>query len=91
MPFAVVFTDKELENLMSGKAPIKAIKRGNGLLPSVGTWAHTKLAVFFARWLAVRFAVWSLLAAKGCMGESARTGLIQYPLTVFYKFSIQQQ
>lgn len=24
----------------------------------VGTWAHPKLAVFFARWLDVRFAVW---------------------------------
>jgi hypothetical protein len=23
-----------------------------------GTWAHPKLAVFFARWLDVRFAVW---------------------------------
>jgi KilA-N domain len=23
-----------------------------------GTWAHPKLAVFFARWLNVRFAVW---------------------------------
>ena len=24
-----------------------------------GTWCHPKLAVFFARWLDVRFAVWS--------------------------------
>lgn len=23
-----------------------------------GTWAHPKLAVFFARWLDVRFSVW---------------------------------
>ena len=28
--------------------------RGNG----GGTWAHPKLAIFFARWLDVRFAVW---------------------------------
>jgi len=35
-----------------------AVKRGNGNLPSVGTWAHPKLAGFFARWLDVRFAVW---------------------------------
>lgn len=34
------------------------IQRGSGLLPSVGTWAHPKLAIFFARWLDVRFAVW---------------------------------
>lgn len=33
-------------------------KRGNGNLPQVGTWAHPKLAIFFARWLDVRFAVW---------------------------------
>nr|WP_199067788.1 KilA-N domain-containing protein [Chromobacterium sp. ASV5] len=26
--------------------------------PGVGTWAHPKLAVFFARWLDVEFAVW---------------------------------
>ena len=31
--------------------PLKAV-RGHG------TWAHPKLAVFFARWLDVRFAVW---------------------------------
>ena len=29
-------------------------KAGNG----GGTWAHPKLAIFFARWLDVRFAVW---------------------------------
>ena len=34
------------------------VQRGNGKLPTVGTWAHPKLAVFFARWLDERFAVW---------------------------------
>ncbi|WP_370870217.1 KilA-N domain-containing protein, partial [Rhodoferax sp.] len=31
---------------------------GNRYIPDRGTWAHPKLAVFFARWLDVRFAVW---------------------------------
>ncbi len=38
--------------------PVVEIRRGSGLHPDVGTWAHPKLAVFFARWLDVRFAVW---------------------------------
>lgn len=33
------------------------VQKGNGLLSVVGTWGHPKLAVFFARWLDVRFAV----------------------------------
>lgn len=33
---------------------IQAIRGGS----TPGTWAHPKLAVFFARWLDVRFAVW---------------------------------
>jgi hypothetical protein len=31
---------------------------GNRYIVNRGTWAHPKLAVFFARWLDVRFAVW---------------------------------
>lgn len=31
---------------------------GNRYVADRGTWAHPKLAVFFARWLDVRFAVW---------------------------------
>lgn len=45
---SVHFTDKGMVE----------VQRGSGLLPQVGTWAHPKLAVFFARWLDVRFAVW---------------------------------
>jgi KilA-N domain len=30
---------------------------GNRPTPERGTWAHPKLAVFFARWLDVRFSV----------------------------------
>lgn len=32
-------------------------KKG-GRVGEMGTWAHPKLAVFFARWLDVKFAVW---------------------------------
>ena len=31
---------------------------GNRYIADRGTWAHPKLAIFFARWLDVRFAVW---------------------------------
>lgn len=53
-------TVEYLEGL-SGEFPGKAfidIKRGNGALPGVGTWAHPDLAVFFARWLSVKFSFW---------------------------------
>lgn len=33
------------------------IKRGGGLPPSVGTWGHPRLAVFSARWLDIKCAV----------------------------------
>lgn len=36
--------------------PLVITQRGNGNLPTVGTWGHPKLAVRFAQWLAVRFA-----------------------------------
>ena len=42
----------ELERLVTG-FPVIKVQRGNGALPSVGTWAHPKLAVFFARWLEI--------------------------------------
>ncbi|MGC4059913.1 MAG: KilA-N domain-containing protein [Aquabacterium sp.] len=42
-----------------GKIPTLFTTQGGWHLnPDVGTWAHPKLAVFFARWLDVRFAVW---------------------------------
>ncbi|ANJ66846.1 hypothetical protein A9404_05170 [Halothiobacillus diazotrophicus] len=43
-----------LQDLFPGIQPIKA-KRGNGNLPTVGTWGHPKLAVFFAQWLDTKF------------------------------------
>jgi hypothetical protein len=40
------------------KNSLAAPRKGYHTKPEVGTWAHPKLAVFFARWLDVRFAVW---------------------------------
>lgn len=34
------------------------VAQRGGAPGNAGTWAHPKLAVFFARWLDVRFAVW---------------------------------
>ena len=39
-------------------ASVVEAKRGYHLNPEVGTWGHPKLAVFFSRWLDVKFAVW---------------------------------
>lgn len=38
--------------------PLVITQRGSGLLPGVGTWGHPKLAIRFAQWLDVKFAVW---------------------------------
>ena len=43
---------------ISPHLPLVEAKRGWHLNPEVGTWGHPKLAVFFARWLDVKFAVW---------------------------------
>lgn len=47
----------ELASLIGENSPIKEVSRGNGRLPHVGTWGHPRLAIFFSRWLDVRFSV----------------------------------
>lgn len=59
-----------LEGLVPGIPLIKA-QRGNGLLPHVGTWGHPKLAVFFARWLDVSFAVWCDMVIDDILNKKA--------------------
>ena len=49
--------------------PLVETTRGNGNLPQVGTWGHPKLAVFFARWLDVRFAVFCDMVIDDILGE----------------------
>lgn len=43
----------------TGAVPLQLVEiiPGNRYVPERGTWAHPKLAVFFARWLDVKFAV----------------------------------
>lgn len=53
----------------SGISELVRIQRGNGNLPQVGTWGHPKLAVFFARWLDVRFAVFCDMVIDDILGE----------------------
>lgn len=38
-----------------GEQGLVHVRKGAGRHPIVGTWCHPKLAVFFARWLDVRF------------------------------------
>lgn len=56
LPSTVEYVDA-LKSVV-GKSHVYTATAGWHLNPDVGTWAHPKLAVFFARWLDVRFAVW---------------------------------
>ncbi|MBP76691.1 MAG: hypothetical protein CMK85_09875 [Pseudomonadales bacterium] len=60
-----------LEALIGQKQPIKEVKRGSGLHPQVGTWGHPKLAVFFARWLDVKFAVFCDMVIDDILNKKA--------------------
>lgn len=59
-----------LESLVPG-IPLIKTRRGNGLLPHVGTWGHPKLAVFFARWLDVKFAVFCDMVIDDILNKKA--------------------
>lgn len=48
-------------------------RRGNG----GGTWAHPKLAVFFARWLDVRFAVWCDAVIEDIVKGTAQVTIVK--------------
>jgi len=56
-----IFPDKE----------IVKVERGNGLLPNVGTWGHPKLAVFYARWLDVKFALFCDMVIDDILNKKA--------------------
>lgn len=72
MTFAAKAFGKQLINFMSAaetkdymatvssalNSNVLEIVPGNRYTPDRGTWAHPKLAVFFARWLDTKFAVW---------------------------------
>ncbi len=61
----------ELEKLVGGKSPVKDVKKGNGVSPQVGTWGHPKLAVFYARWLDVKFAVFCDMVIDDILNKKA--------------------
>lgn len=50
-------------------------KRG-GRKGEAGTWLHPKLAVFFARWLDVRFAVWCDLMIDNILHGNIQTSVV---------------
>lgn len=55
--------------------------RCGGKGPDAGTWAHPKLAVFFARWLDVRFAVWCDLMVDEILRGRVEVQPVAAPLT----------
>ncbi|WZJ22357.1 KilA-N domain-containing protein [Azonexus hydrophilus] len=71
--------------VMGGIPPItlKQAKRGNQFVADAGTYGHPKLAVFFARWLDVRFAVWCDLmigcASSYCVATTSPRGVFRSP------------
>lgn len=67
-------THKETRAL---KALLAEATKGHG----GGTWAHPKLAVFFARWLDVRFAVWCDLMVDEILRGRVEVQPVAAPLT----------
>ena len=65
-----------LSDLMRG-IPIIKVQRGSGLLPHVGTWGHPKLAVFFARWLDPKFAVFCDMVIDNILNKKAELTITQ--------------
>lgn len=53
------------------------VKRGNGQLPQVGSWAHPKFAVFFARWLDPKFAVWCDMMIDDILNKKAEVTIVK--------------
>jgi hypothetical protein len=64
----------ESKNLLT--ADLHYIKKGGNDKTSQGTWIHPDLAIFFARWISPRFAIWcdgkiKEILAKGYTGINA--------------------
>ena len=47
------------------------VKNGSGLYLQTGTWGHPKLAVFFARWLSMPFAVFCDMVIDDILNKKA--------------------
>ncbi len=62
--------------------PIEAIRGGK----TPGTWGHPKLAVFFARWLDVRFAVACDLMIEDILKGAAEFTIVKPEESSFLKY-----
>lgn len=64
----------DASTLNSRDEPIKLTQSQRG--SHAGTWAHPKLAVYFARWLDVKFSVWCDMQIdeliRGCKTDPSR-------------------
>jgi hypothetical protein len=71
--FKLQSTDEYLEALadLVGGNPLINVQKGNGISPQVGTWGHPKLAVFYARWLDVKFAVFCDMVIDDILNKKA--------------------
>ena len=76
----------EALSLFSRDKKIVEVKRGNGNLPGVGTWGHPKLAIFFARWLDVRFAVACDMMIEDILKGSAEVTIVKPEESSFLKY-----
>lgn len=55
----------------STEQDLVSIRKGAGRHAIVGTWGHPKLAVFFARWLDIKFAVFCDMVIDDILNKKA--------------------
>ena len=80
LPSTVQYLVALAEILNTGKSGIFVSTKGR----SGGTWAHPKLAVFFARWLDVRFAVWCDAMIEDILKGAAEVTITKPEEAIFY-------
>ena len=71
---------REYMEALCGIFPNKEVvytQSGSGLLPEVGTWGPPKLAVFFAHWLDVKFAVWCDMMIEDILTKKAEVTIVK--------------
>lgn len=72
--------------LLHSRKALVETKRG-GRKGESGTWCHPKLAVFFARWLDVRFAVWCDLMIDNILKGNLQVEVAVPTLEAISKFT----
>lgn len=79
----------EYLDALTGKIPDKEFiktQRGSGLHMTTGTWGHPKVAVPFARWLDVRFAVACDMMIEDILKGSAEVTFVKPEESSFLKY-----